>query len=200
MSSQFIQRLLQKKLRISKREEKKIRKVIYILFEPSMRFLCDLMLSRLGKWLRAAGHDTDIVTTPISDRQVVEQALSDQRLLITRDRHFLKIKAVSSTLIYLKSNDFKSCIQELNRSIYINWLYAPFSRCLACNSLLERPNLADLIAQIPVRIREEKAEFWYCPTCKQFYWEGSHTEHMHLQLTRWQEEVNQFFSKDQHED
>jgi hypothetical protein len=191
---------LQKKLRISKRKEKKNAKspflLIYILFEPSMRFLCDLMLSRLGKWLRAAGHDTDIVTTPIPDRQVVERALSNRRLLITRDRHFLKIKVVTSTLIYLKSNDFENCIQELNRSIYINWLYAPFSRCLACNSLLERPILEDLIAQIPLRIREEKTEFWYCPMCKHFYWEGSHTEHMRLQLTRWQEKANQFFSKD----
>lgn len=161
-----------------------------------MKFLCDHMLSRLGKWLRAAGHDTYIVTTPISDRQVAELALSEMRLLITRDRHFLRIKAVSSILLYLKSNDFEECIQEINQAILIDWLYAPFSRCLNCNSLLENSNLDDLIGQIPTRIRQQKKEFWYCPACHHMYWEGTHTAHMLLQLTIWQEEAKQFSSED----
>lgn len=160
-----------------------------------MKFLCDQMLSRIGKWLRAAGHDTYIVTEPISDKDVVDLALAEVRFLVTRDRHFLKMKASLSYLIYLKNNDFESCIHELNHCIYIDWLYAPFSRCLICNSLLAKPNSHDLIEQTPSRIRQQKKEFWYCPTCEKIYWEGSHSTNMLHQLIKLQNEANQFFSR-----
>lgn len=152
-----------------------------------MRFLCDHMLSRLGKWLRAAGYDTDIVTSPISDQEVLSIALATNRVLVTRDRHFLKMKRAISKLLYLKNNDFEACIKELNQKIKINWLYAPFSRCLICNSPLENPCFSEL-EQIPLEIRKKKNEFWYCPTCRRFYWEGSHTARMRQQLQNWQKE------------
>ncbi len=158
-----------------------------------MKFLCDHMLSRLGKWLRAAGYDTLIITTSISDHEVLTLALSDARLLITRDRHFLKMKQADPILIYLKNNEFEKCIQELNQRIPLNWLYAPFSRCLNCNTLLEKPSL-DITRQIPPRIREEKTRFWYCPICQHVYWEGSHTIRMLFQLTQWQKDVHEHFS------
>lgn len=164
-----------------------------------MKFLCDQMLSRVGKWLRAAGYDTDIVTTPISDTEILTLALANHRLLITRDRHFLKMKNATSILIYLKSNHFKNCIQELNQQLEINWLYAPFSRCLNCNSLLEQPNPTDLFDNVPIRIQQQKMKFWYCPTCKQVYWEGTHTSQMISQLTQWQREVNSYFFKGNNE-
>jgi uncharacterized protein with PIN domain len=151
------------------------------------------MLSRLGKWLRAAGHDTHIIGAPIPDRDVLAVALSDSRLLITRDRHFLKMKGAQPILIYLKNNNFDSCITELIQKLWIDWLCAPFSRCLICNSLFEKPNDHDLEEKIPLRIRQQKQEFWYCPTCQKFYWEGTHTTKMRHQLMRWQNETNQFF-------
>lgn len=36
----------------------------------NMKFLCDHMLSRLGKWLRAAGYDTEIIVSSISDHEI----------------------------------------------------------------------------------------------------------------------------------
>jgi uncharacterized protein with PIN domain len=152
-----------------------------------MRFLCDHMLSRLGKWLRAAGYDTDIITSPISDHEVLSIALATDRLLVTRDRHFLAMQRAISKLLYLKNNNFEACIKELNQNIKINWLYAPFSRCLICNSLLEKPRLSEL-KQISLEIRQKKHEFWYCSSCRHIYWEGSHTAHMRHQLQIWQKE------------
>lgn len=155
-----------------------------------MKFLCDHMLYRLGKWLRAAGYDTEIVMTPISDHKILSHALLTDRRLITRDRHFLQMKAAIPILLYLKSNDFEACIKELNQKIKINWLYAPFSRCLMCNTLLEQPE-PECIEQISFSIRKKKNTFWYCPFCRHIYWEGSHTEHMHHQLQVWHEEFKE---------
>jgi uncharacterized protein len=150
------------------------------------------MLSRLGKWLRAAGYDTLIITSSIPDREVLDLALSDHRILVTRDRHFLKMTAAKPLLIYLRNNDFDGCIKEINHTLQINWLYAPFSRCLICNTLFEKPNFNDQIEHIPLSIRQQKPEFWYCPRCQKFYWEGTHTENMRLQLSQWQKN-NQAF-------
>lgn len=157
-----------------------------------MKFLCDQMLCRIGKWLRAAGHDTYIVKESIPDKDILDLALATNRILVTRDRHFLKMKAAMPHLIYLKNNDFESCIRELNHSIYIDWLYAPFSRCLICNSLLAKPSLHDLFEQIPFQIRQQKTEFWYCPLCEQIYWEGTHTVNMRNRLIHLQNEAKYF--------
>lgn len=90
-----------------------------------MKFICDQMLSRLGKWLRAAGYDTLIIDEKVSDRHVLEMALAENRLLITRDRHFLQMKRAAPLLHYLKCNDVSSCIDELMHQVAIDWLYAP---------------------------------------------------------------------------
>lgn len=151
-----------------------------------MKFICDQMVSRIGKWLRAAGHDTQIVADSISDREVLEWAIVEERLLITRDRHFLSMKNAAPLLHYLKSNDFNSCIEELKSQIKIDWLYAPFSRCMICNHLLEKITDDVQLIQIPSKIRQQKVEFWVCPRCKHFFWEGSHTQNMLRQLQQWQ--------------
>jgi uncharacterized protein len=161
-----------------------------------MKFLCDQMLSRVGKWLRAAGHDTYIVTQSIPDKEVCSKAVEDARFLLTRDRHFLKMKAAIPFLIYLKNNDFERCMQELNRSVRINWLLAPFSRCLICNSLFAKPAQEKLKETSPP-ILQQKREFWYCPVCQKTYWEGTHTANMLRQLTFLQREAEQFHSRSQ---
>ena len=48
--------------------------------------LCDRMLIRLGRWLRAAGYDTEIAADAIADRLLLDHAIREGRLLLTRDR------------------------------------------------------------------------------------------------------------------
>lgn len=150
-----------------------------------MKFLCDHMLIRLGKWLRAAGHDTLIICQSISDREVLSIAIATGRLLVTRDRHFLNMKAANHHLLYLKSNALDDCMHELNQKMDIDWLLAPFTRCLICNTLLEHPSI-EYVEKAPPAIRQQKKQFWYCPFCHQLFWEGSHTQRMRRQLEIWQ--------------
>lgn len=151
------------------------------------KFLCDQMVSRIGKWLRASGYDTVIIHEPLKDRQILDMAIAENRLLITRDRHFLTMKRALPCLLYLASNDFNDCMQELIRLIEINWLLTPFSRCLNCNTLLEIPEAEAVNENVPLKIRVEKSSFWYCPSCDQYFWNGSHTGRMINQLAKWQD-------------
>lgn len=148
-----------------------------------MKFICDAMLSSLGKWLRAAGYDTLIIENSMSDKQILSLAQASQRIIITRDCHFLKMNHAIG-LIYLKHNDLETNISEINHQIDIDWLHAPFSRCLICNTPFIQPTL-ERIKLLPERIRNEHSEFWFCPTCQHVYWEGSHTKHMIEQLKFW---------------
>ena len=74
--------------------------------------------------------------------------------------------APEHSLVYLNGNSTEVCISLLNKELKINWLYAPFSRCLACNELLVKPSLEDTLAQVPQDIRETSDDFSYCPDAK----------------------------------
>ncbi len=145
-----------------------------------MRFVCDQMLSELGRWLRIAGYDTLIITDSEPDRAILDLALKEKRILLTRDKDFPKMRCADGTVIYLNGNSLQECVQDLSQKLALNWLHAPFSRCLLCNTpLITAPDTHD---KIPPSARKEHTEFWLCPACDHVFWHGSHTTHMLEQL------------------
>jgi len=148
------------------------------------KFLCDEMLQRLGRWLRAAGYDTLIAMNAESDYQLLRQAIDTGRLLITRDRGLLEHRRAEGTVICLESELIEACAEELGRRININWLYRPFTRCLNCNTFLIDATPAQ-IAALPLKQKEYINAALYCPECRQVFWEGSHVHRMRKQLEDW---------------
>lgn len=151
-----------------------------------MKFLCDQMLAGLGRWLRIAGYDTLIIENSLEDREILKRALNENRILLTRDRHFLTMNAPEKSMIFIEGNTLEECIQELNQKLHLDWLYAPFSRCILCNFILVEPNDQIVDEQVPNDVRSTTDKFWYCPLCKKVYWQGSHTARMLEQLQTWQ--------------
>ncbi|NGX60311.1 MAG: putative polyglutamine synthesis accessory protein [Chlamydiae bacterium] len=147
-----------------------------------MKFLCDQMCSELGRWLRTAGYDTEIITTSFEDRKIFEKAVLEKRLLITRDKHFKEIDPEGKTVIFLIGESLDEWTEQLKEES-VDWLFHPFSRCLQCNTPFEK--ITGPI-DVPQDIPEDVTEFWSCPTCKQLFWLGSHTERMESQLESWQ--------------
>lgn len=151
-----------------------------------MKFLCDEMLVGLGRWLRVAGYDTLFVHNGNKDEAILQEALSEGRLLLTRDSHFLTMKKRGNTVVYLEGNSLNSWAKELKEKLKLQWIYRPFSRCLVCNSLLEEADITVVNEQVPLDVRSSSTQFWYCPQCKKVYWEGSHTQRMLKQLEQWE--------------
>src|SRR3977135_3678526 len=52
-----------------------------------VRLYCDEMLTRLGRWLRAAGYDTAIAENGMPDAALIARCVAEDRILLTRDRH-----------------------------------------------------------------------------------------------------------------
>ena len=145
-------------------------------------FLCDEMLQRLGRWLRAAGYDVQIAAEGDSDYEILRRAIDEHRLLITRDREIPKMRRAENNVLLLESDSLEACAAELTEKLNINWQLDPFSRCLQCNTLLT-PATQEQYADVPADI---DSPVYYCPTCQQVFWDGSHVQRMREHLIRWQ--------------
>lgn len=147
-------------------------------------FLCDEMLKGLGKWLRAAGYDTLIAEAGVSDRELLATAIRENRLLITRDRSFLQRKGAEGIVLLLEQCGLESWVKALSTELAINWLHAPFCRCLLCNRPLES-GPGPYAAQMPAYVLAEGVPSFHCPNCAKAFWRGGHVQRMRLRLELW---------------
>jgi uncharacterized protein len=53
-----------------------------------------------------------------------------------------------------------------------------FTRCMECNSLLERIEKEKVFNTLPKKVQEWHNEFVQCSGCGKVYWKGSHYEKM----------------------
>lgn len=150
-----------------------------------MKFLCDEMLKRLGRWLRAAGYDTLIQENGGADRSMLQVARREGRLLITRDHKLMEFRDAADTVVLLHSNTLQECIAELTSRVQLDWLYRPFSRCLICNTVLVEAD-TEAWNQLPEESRLQVHKLLSCSCCARIYWEGGHVRRMRARLVSWQ--------------
>lgn len=147
-----------------------------------LRFLCDEMLQGVGRWLRAAGYDALIAAPGTPDRELLQLARATGRCFITRDRRMRnEHPRLSDGVVVLEQNGIVGCLRELAEQMPIDWLRAPFSRCLLCNTALQLAS-ARRAAQVPESVRLSAATVWLCPVCDKLYWDGSHARRMRAKL------------------
>ncbi|ACL55263.1 DUF5615 family PIN-like protein [Methylobacterium nodulans] len=148
---------------------------------PAPRWLCDEMLARLARLLRAAGHDTALAASGMPDRAILETAEREERLLLTRDRRLAA--AAGARALLIPENDPEEQARHLARHCGIDWNLARFTRCLMDNALL-REAPPEEIAALPLSTRAGPGPFRACPVCGRIYWPGSHVRRMLDRLDR----------------
>lgn len=146
-------------------------------------FLCDEMLKELARWLRAAGYDTLVGPDQTNDAELLRMARLQGRIFLTRDRRFFEALNDRRGVVLLECNDLDGCFQEVSRRLGVDWLYRPFSRCLACNALLVEAD-PERWRDVPVESRAAATRLLYCPNCRQLFWDGSHVMRMQDKLKR----------------
>ncbi len=146
-----------------------------------MRFLCDEMVVGLGRWLRAAGYDTSQPERGASDRLVVEQAIAEDRKILTRDGAIGARRLAAGRVFALRGDRLEEWAAQLTPALGVDWLRRPFSRCLSCNTeLLPHPHEPPRLLGLGV-----DGALMHCPSCDKIYWRGGHTRRMHERLSRW---------------
>jgi uncharacterized protein with PIN domain len=131
------------------------------------RFLVDLMLLRLGRWLRLLGQD---VANPIdtSDDDLLDQAKREKRTLLTRDKRLAKTcQSQAIECILIRSPHLpEQLLVMVQRGILLE--LNP-QRCTLCNCPL-------------LEVESPERRTWICTGCKRLYWEGSHWKKMEKML------------------
>ena len=97
------------------------------------KFVCDEMLGRLARYLRAAGYDTAMASGGAPDRQWLEVARREARTLLTCDRQLLRHKAARGRVLWLRQGALDQQAFVLREELGVDWLWRPFTRCLVDN-------------------------------------------------------------------
>ena len=150
------------------------------------RFLCDVMLARLARYLRAAGLDITLADPAASDAQILREAIDGQRWLLTADRKMMEHKAANGHAIQLPFGSLDEQASVLSEKFGIDWLGHAFTRCLVDNAPL-KPASPEHVLQVPPDARQPQEDLLACPDCGRVYWRGSHYRRMRKKLERWQE-------------
>ena len=140
------------------------------------KFIADGHLGKLVRDLRLLGFD--IVYDPAAeDRQLLGAMKSEERALLTRDRRLL-MHAIVQHGYYLRSQNPLEQTIEVLRRFDLSSAFAPFTRCLHCNALLEQVEKSEVIEQLEPLTKIYYEQFRRCTGCGQIYWPGSHFDQL----------------------
>jgi len=137
-----------------------------------LRFILDVHLGRLARYLRLLGFDT-LYNNRYDDREIISLAIEQQRIILTRDIGLLKNGRVIWGY-WLRSQDAQQQLHEVaTRFSGIDEL-KPFTRCALCNGRLLPVEKTAIMAQLEPCTRKYYDVFFRCCDCGKVYWRGSH--------------------------
>ncbi|PAU94561.1 hypothetical protein CK503_07135 [Aliifodinibius salipaludis] len=143
---------------------------------PHNRFLADANLGKLARYLRIAGFDTAYIQGQ-SDKEIINQMLGEQRVLLSRDRKLLMHKVIEYGYLPRSDEPVKQLL-EIFRRFNLFDETNPFSRCPNCNGVLQSVSKEEVIDQLEPLTRKHFDDFSQCPDCGQIYWAGSHRQRL----------------------
>jgi uncharacterized protein with PIN domain len=144
------------------------------------------MLAGLARWLRAAGHDTLIAEPAAADAHVIATCQAEQRVLVSRDRRLIERAQAAIPAVLLTGKSLDEDARQLATVLGLDWIDAPFTRCLIDNSVLRPANETERL-NVPERSRNLPGPFNACPSCGRVFWPGGHAQRMLARLEGWTE-------------
>lgn len=150
------------------------------------RFLVDVNVGRLARWLRALGYDA-LFVRDIDDNALVRLALREGRIILTRDTHILRRRIVTSGRLKALLIEGESVWDQLRQVVTVLALDSggrAFTRCIECNQPLEPRLPDDVRGLVPPYVYQTQQEYAQCPSCRRIYWQGTHWENMRRELER----------------
>lgn len=147
---------------------------------PEKRFILDVHLGRLAKYLRLCGFDS-LFSAFFNDREIIEEAVRESRVILTRDRLLLK-NATAATGYLVKSQYHEEQLREVFEALRLREHVRLFSRCITCNAVLEEVKKEEIADRLLADTKKYFSVFRRCPGCDRIYWEGSHYDNMNKSL------------------
>jgi uncharacterized protein with PIN domain len=138
------------------------------------RFLVDKPLGKLAKWLRILGFDAQYSMDPSGGRSAAGQ-LERKRIFLTRSKKSNPTDPgeslwIESDIVYEQLKEIIHCLGIERKNI------KPFTRCIRCNSPLQRIDKSAIRGRIPDYPWEKHTQFHQCPVCRRIFWPGTHIQ------------------------
>lgn len=152
--------------------------------DKEIKFIADRMLGKLVKWLRILGFDTTCPSFD-DDLSLILTARQESRILLTRDANLIKRRNICDFL-FIKSDHWEEqllgIIKGLKLKIDLNSKI--FSRCSLCNTPTKDIDKKEVEKYVPPYVFLTQSKFVYCPSCKKYYWRGTHWQKMTVKIKK----------------
>jgi len=139
-----------------------------------LRFVLDVHLGTLARRLRLLGVDT-AYANDADDAELIERANAGERVLLTQDRGLLRRRALRRGG-YVRGarpdQQLRDVIERFAPKL------APWTRCPACNGLLQTVPKSEVEDSLQPGTRRTYQEFARCPDCGRVYWRGAHNRRL----------------------
>lgn len=152
------------------------------------RFILDVHLGKLARNLRMLGFDS-LYRNDYGDAEIVDTALKERRIILTRDRGILKIRSVTHGYC-IRSSTPKQQVTEVLKRFDLYLQVRPFYRCMNCNGIIHPVNKMDIEHRLEDNTKSYYDEFSMCSVCKRLFWKGTHYEKMKAYIDGLMEKKN----------
>jgi len=145
-----------------------------------VKFIADNNVGKLARWLRLMGYDT-LLFEQKADGQMIKTAMGEDRVILTKDTQFMKRRLVTNgkiKTILIREDDPKIQVQEVVKTLNLNYHFKPFSLCLECNQVLIARSKEEVKNSIPAHVFKTQTQYMECPACHRIYWQGTHWRDM----------------------
>lgn len=143
-----------------------------------MKFITDVNLGKLAKWMRLLGYDT-VFYHGNADRDFLKRAVQEGRVALTRKKTMAG-RLPSGNLVIIHSDNVLDQLRELMETLsFVPDPARMFSICARCNADLIEVSKDEISGMVPDYIFASHTEFHMCPHCKGVFWPGTHIEKVH---------------------
>jgi hypothetical protein len=148
-----------------------------------MKFICDDMLGKLARLLRALGYDTHY-QKGIKDHQLLRLALEQERVLLTRDRKLVQVRTIPQFVLIWSDKPLAQLEELLQKAgLKLNQENV-FSLCMECNAILKKIEKEKVKDRVYPYVYQTQENFWHCPVCDRLYWAGTHIRRMQEKFSK----------------
>jgi len=151
-----------------------------------IRFIADSNVGKLARWLRIMGYDTLFIKN-IDDGRLVDIALEEERVILTRDTQIMARRAISNGMlkaVLCREDDPGEQLRRVVETLQLDCRSALFRRCLECNEVLVPRDKEEVEGLVPPYVFRTQAQYMQCPACQRIYWRGTHWQRMTEELGR----------------
>jgi uncharacterized protein len=142
------------------------------VFDSEPRFLLDVHLGKLARYLRLLGLDA-AYDRAAADDELVRRAASEGRTLLTQDRGLLRRRSILDGRFVRGTNSRDQLVDVLQRFRLLTWI-RPLTRCPVCNGQLVHVPKSKVLHLVQPGTQRCYDTFATCESCGRVYWAGAH--------------------------